>query len=107
MISGTATALEVSSEAGRYTTVSAVNATMTADGLQIEGNLQRCHFGPRRPLRGTVVVAVRNGEGEIIRQKTLQTSSLFVPKGIRQASFSGLLEGSIPQGASVTITPAN
>jgi hypothetical protein len=97
----------VNYEQGQYISITAAQATVNSDGLHVEGSLQRRHFTPRGPIAGLVTVSVQNAEGNVIQEQTMQTSSLFVPKGIRQAHFSGVLDGSFPEGSTVTIKSLN
>ncbi len=100
---GAETSVVVQALSGKNVSIVEVEAFQTADGLQIEGALQRRRFSPRRPLRGLVSVVVTDADGQIIREEELQTASRFVPKGIRLAKFNTVLAGAIPQGASVTL----
>lgn len=97
----------VTTTAGKYITVTKAAATVEADGLHIEGALQSRHFTPRRPIAGVVMVMIHDAEGNVIQEKELHSESLFVPKGIRQVDFSGVLDGSIPDGGYVTVTSVN
>ncbi len=97
----------VTSKSGKYIKVSQVSATIGSDGLHVEGQLQRKHFGPRRQIAGEVLVSVHDSKGNLIMEKVLKTSLQNVPKGIRKANFSDVLKGSIPEGARVTATSLN
>lgn len=101
------TNVPVTSESGKYIKVSQVSTTIESDGLHVEGQLQRKHFGPRGQIAGEVLVSVHDSEGNFVMEKILKTSSRNVPKGIRKANFSDVLEGSIPEGAKVTVTSLN
>jgi hypothetical protein len=106
VISGSAmanSALTVNSSSGKYVKITSTNATIESDGLHIEGTLQSRHFRPRHPISGVVTVTVQDSAGKIVQEKDFQGSPLFVPKGIRNTNFSGVLDGSIPDGATVTV----
>ena len=110
MVSGTVLAdsnVSVAVESGKNINVVKVTANIESDGLHIKGALQRKHFSTRRQLAGVVTVTVHNSEGKLLQEKTLMSSSLYVPKGIRQVGFSGVLAGSFPDGSTVTVSSVN
>ncbi len=99
--------IPIQEKSGKHITISDVHATLESDGLHIEGTLQSRHFSPRRPISGVVMVTVQDSEGLVVRKMKLQSSPLFVPKGIRKVNFSGIMEGEIPSGGTVSVTSLN
>ncbi len=106
-ISLAGTNISVTSKSGKYIKVTQVSATIESDGIHVEGQLQRKHFGPRRQIAGEVLVSVHDSQGNFIKEEILKTSSQNVPKGIRKGTFGDVLEGSFPEGVKVTVTSLN